>query len=106
MNKKEIEEQVIKNYQDQEKNMILIFAQWCVNHDLDPEALYEAAYPNQMKNDVLLDALELTVSKKESDDIPDDMVLYALQLFGNDDLAFIVQEEIEALAKKREQAGE
>ena len=74
--------------------MILIYAQWCINHDLDPKEMYKKAYPNQLQNDALVDALELTVSKQEADEIADQTVLNVLQLFGNDDLAYIVQEEI------------
>ena len=94
MNKKEHEQRVIENYQNDEKMMILIYAQWCINHDLDPKEMYKKAYPNQLQNDALVDALELTVSKQEADEIADQTVLNVLQLFGNDDLAYIVQEEI------------
>ena len=100
MNKKEIEQRVIENYQNDERMMILMYAQWCINNDLDPKTMYEEAYPSQMKNDALIDALELTVSKEESEDIDDQTVLNVLQLFGNDDLAFIVQEMIEKRKKK------
>lgn len=92
---KEMEEKVIESYQNDEKMMILIYAQWCINNDLEPRALYEQAYPSQMKNNALDEALELTVSKKESEEIPDSTVQNVLQLFGNDDLAFIVQEQID-----------
>ena len=94
MNKKEHEQRVIENYQNDEKMMILIYAQWCINHDLDPKEMYKKAYPNQLQNDALVDALELTVYKQEADEIADQTVLNVLQLFGNDDLAYIVQEEI------------
>lgn len=94
MNNKEHEQRVIENYQNDEKMMILIYAQWCINHDLDPKEMYKKAYPNQLQNDALVDALELTVSKQEADEIADQTVLNVLQLFGNDDLAYIVQEEI------------
>ncbi|RLL42104.1 hypothetical protein D8M04_16110 [Oceanobacillus piezotolerans] len=100
MNKKEIEAHIINKYQADEKMMILVYAQWCVNHDLDPIALYEKAYPNQLKNPVLLETLELTVSKQESEEIADQTVLNILHLFGNDDLAFVVQEEIQQRKKK------
>lgn len=98
-NKKEMEERVIESYKSDEKMMILIYGQWCVNNDLDPRAIYEKTYPDQMKNDALREALELTVSKKESEHIPDETVLNVLQLFGNDDLAFSVQEAIEEREK-------
>ncbi|WP_047983166.1 hypothetical protein [Ornithinibacillus californiensis] len=95
MDKKQIEEKIIENYQNDEKMMILIFAQWCINHDLDPVALYQSAYPNQLKNHILEETMELTVPKNEAEEISDETVLYVLQLFGNDDLAFVVQNEIE-----------
>ncbi|MFD1170288.1 hypothetical protein [Oceanobacillus caeni] len=100
LSKEDKDRQVIENYQENEKMMILVFAQWCINHDLDPEQLYEEAYPNQCKNKVLLEVLENTVSKKESEEIDDQLVIQALQLFGNDDLAFIVQKEIEKRERK------
>ncbi|UJL46995.1 hypothetical protein KFZ58_03365 [Virgibacillus sp. NKC19-16] len=100
MDKKEIEEQVIESYQNDEKMMILIYAQWCINNDLHPNVLYEQAYPAQLRNNTLAETMELTVSKKESEDIDDQTVLQVLQLFGNDDLAFIVQGEIEKREKK------
>lgn len=90
-----MQNQVVEAYRNDEKMMILIFAQWCVNHDQDPIALYSKAYPDQQGNAELNEAVELTVSKKESSSIPDEMVLNALQLFGNNDLAFVVQEIIE-----------
>ncbi|WP_047981009.1 hypothetical protein [Ornithinibacillus contaminans] len=94
MDKKAIEEQVIENYQNDEKMMILIFAQWCVNNGLDPEELYRDAYPGQLKNPALAEALALTVPKNEAEEISDQIVIDVLQLFGNDDLAFVVQAEI------------
>ncbi|WP_407271997.1 hypothetical protein [Radiobacillus sp. PE A8.2] len=90
MDKKYIEDKVIEQYQQDEKMMILIFAQWCINKQLDPIQLYQEAYPNQMKNPVLDEVMELTVTKEESDTIPDESVLHVLQLFGNDDLAIVV----------------
>ncbi|MFD2044325.1 hypothetical protein ACFSTA_10565 [Ornithinibacillus salinisoli] len=95
MDKNEMEERVIESYKNDEKIMILVYAQWCINHDIDPVELYVEAYPNQIKNQALTEAMELTVSKKESEDIPDQTVLNVLQLFGNDDLAFLVQREMD-----------
>lgn len=92
------EKYIIEQYEQEEQMMVLIFAQWCVNYDLDPVALYEQAYPAQMKNKSLQDQLTQTVPKNESEEITTEMVLYALQVFGNDDLAFVVQE---AADKKR-----
>jgi hypothetical protein len=98
MNPKDMEEQIIQNYQRDEKMMILVFAQWCINHNLDPTKLYIQAYPNQTQNDALKEAIELTVPKHESEEIPTETLLGALSLFGNEDLAFIVTE----LMNKRE----
>ena len=94
MNRKEIEAKIIENYQSEENMMILVFAQWCINHDLNPEELYLRAYPSQSDNPVLREAIELTVPKEEAGVIANDTVLNVLSLFGNDDLAFIVSEEI------------
>jgi hypothetical protein len=94
MNQKDLEEKIIKNYQGQEKMMILVFAQWCVNQDLDPEEIYLRAYPNQNTNPALREAIELTVPKEEAGEVSDETLLGVLSLFGNDDLAFIVTEEI------------
>src|SRR5699024_12463324 len=72
--------------------MVLIFAQWCVNRDLDPIELYEQAYPYQMKKKTLQEQLLQTVPKNESEEITTEMVLYTLQFFCNDVLSFVVQE--------------
>ncbi|MDQ0213998.1 hypothetical protein J2S13_000393 [Oikeobacillus pervagus] len=94
MNSKQLEEKIIENYQKDEKMMILVFAQWCMNHHLDPLQLYKKAYPNQMENPALKEALALTVTKEESGPISNETVLGVLSLFGNDELAFIITEEI------------
>ncbi|MEH7336216.1 hypothetical protein V7161_26680 [Neobacillus drentensis] len=94
MNRKIIEEKIIENFKGEEKMMILVFAQWCVNHDLDPEELYLKAYPNQSSNPALREAIELTVPKEEAGEVDDQTLLGVLALFGNDDLAFVVAEEI------------
>ncbi|MGJ9459447.1 hypothetical protein [Oceanobacillus sp. CF4.6] len=95
MDEKEREKQVIENYQKDERMMILVYSQWCINNKLDPVIIYEKAYPGQIKNSTMSEVLELTVPANESEEIPDQTVLNILQLFGNDDLAFIVQEYIE-----------
>jgi len=94
-----IEEQIIKKYQDDEQIMVQLFVQWCINHELNAVELYARAYPEQMRNAALEKVL------KEMDDfeileIDDDTMLDVLQLFGNIDLAFIVSEEIEKLSNK------
>nr|WP_239587114.1 hypothetical protein [Bacillus ectoiniformans] len=95
-----MEEAIISNYQKDEQMMILVFAQWCINHDLDPESVYLRAYPNQTANPALQQALDLTVPREEAGDISNDTVLGVLSLYGNDDLAFVVSEEIQKLTKK------
>lgn len=92
---KQLEEQIIRNYERDEHMMILVFAQWCVNNGLDPVELYRRAYPEQPDNPALRQTLELTVPKEEAGDIPDETLLGVLSLFGNDRLAFAVTEEID-----------
>mgnify|MGYP003457750496 CR=1 FL=1 len=65
MNKKEMEAKIIENYQNEENMMILVFAQWCVNHDLNPEELYLRAYPTQSNNPALKEAIELYYQDEE-----------------------------------------
>ncbi|AJS57900.1 hypothetical protein [Paenibacillus sp. IHBB 10380] len=91
-----LEEQIKQSYRQDEDMMILVFAQWCINNDLDPVQLYSEAYPHQLHNEQLLKVMELTVSKEEAGDIPDDTVLGVLSMFGNDDLAFVVTEAIQS----------
>ncbi|MBM7602271.1 hypothetical protein JOC75_000241 [Metabacillus crassostreae] len=99
MNSKDVENKIIENYQKDENMMILIFAQWCVNHSLDPYEIYVKAYPNQQQNPALKQAIDLTVSKEEAGEIPDQTLLNVLSLFGNEDLAFVVSEEISNIKK-------
>ncbi|WP_150275805.1 hypothetical protein [Paenibacillus tepidiphilus] len=99
--RKAMEQQIIESYKQEEEMMILVFAQWCVNNDLDPQALYLQAYPDQESNAALGRALALTVSKEEAGDITNDTVLGVLSLFGNDDLAYVVTEAIAAKADNR-----
>lgn len=91
------DKQIINNYLRDEQMMILIFAQWCVNHDLDPNQLYKKAYPQQSSNAALEQALANTVSKEESECITDETLLTVLSVFGNEELAFIITEEITKL---------
>ncbi|HSU79730.1 MAG TPA: hypothetical protein VLK78_04885 [Candidatus Angelobacter sp.] len=92
MRSKELEEQIIANYMRDEKMMILIFAQWCINNDLDPIKLYEKAYPDQIENAALKEAMDLTVPKSEAGEIASQTVLNVLSMFGNEELAFLVTE--------------
>ncbi|QRG67153.1 hypothetical protein [Brevibacillus choshinensis] len=99
MNRKEMEEQVIQAYQRDEGMMILVFAQWCVNHGLDAQEIYRRAYPQQAANPLLAQMMDNTVPKEEAEEIPDATLLGVLSLFGNDDLAFVVSEEMEQRKK-------
>ncbi|MGP4062315.1 hypothetical protein [Halobacillus sp. H74] len=103
MDRKEIDEQVIYQYKQDEQKMILIFAQWCVNNELDPFEIYKKAYPNQSNNTALADAAELTLTPNEAYQIPVETLLEVLSLFGNDDLAFVVNEEWSRLERKNKQ---
>ncbi len=98
---RDIQQQVVQNYQRDEQMMILVFAQWCVNHDLDPLVLYRKAYPDQMSNAVLQQTLDLTVSKEEAGDIDDSTLLGVLSMFDNDELAYVVSQEMDRITKNR-----
>lgn len=95
MHSKDLEAHIINSYKEDEQMMILVFAQWCVNHDLDPIETYHLAYPGQSSNYELKQAVALTVSKEEAGDISDDTLLGVLSMFGNDDLSFVVTELIQ-----------
>ncbi|SFD71934.1 hypothetical protein SAMN05216378_1128 [Paenibacillus catalpae] len=99
MNSKEMEQIIIERYKQDEDTMILVFAQWCVNHGLDAVELYMRAYPHQVSNGRLLETLALTAPKEEAGDIDDETVLQVLSLFGNEELAFVVSEEIDRRLK-------
>lgn len=86
-----MENKVIEQYEADENMMIQIYVQWCINHDINPLELYNRAYPNQASNNVILELMETT--EKNSTIIDTDTVLNVLQLFGNDDLAYVVSEE-------------
>ena len=105
MNREDISKKVIETYQADEKMMVLVYAQWCINNGLDPIALYRKAYPHQADNPVLTEAMELTVPKEEAGPIENETVMGVLSLFGNDDLAFVVAEEIQNLQKRNTSRG-
>ncbi|MFC0188702.1 hypothetical protein ACFFJY_10415 [Fictibacillus aquaticus] len=90
--KENMTEQIIENYKKDEGMMILVFAQWCVNNDLDPKALYLSVYPDQTGNDYVLHMLEQTVPKEEAEMIEASTAAAVLSLFGNEELAFAVSE--------------
>lgn len=88
------DELVIQKYQEDEQMMILLFVQWCINHNLDATELYARAYPQQGVNPALQKTLS-EITDKEKIEIDDETMLDVLQLFGNFELALILSEEIE-----------
>ena len=92
------DEYIIKKYQQDEQVMVQLFVQWCTNHRLNAAELYQRAYPGQLQSPVLTAAIEQ--ADTEELDIDHETLLDVLQMFGNDDLAFVVSEEIEKLPKK------
>ncbi|ANU24466.1 hypothetical protein [Planococcus donghaensis] len=95
MNNENRDEYIIKKYQQDELIMVQLFVQWCMNYDRDPAELYQRAYPGQLLSPVLTEAIEQ--SDIEPLEVDHHTLLEILQLFGNDDLAFVVSEEIEKL---------
>ncbi|WP_421385067.1 hypothetical protein ACOJQI_09960 [Bacillus salacetis] len=94
MNHQSSEKEIIQKYQQDEKMMILAFAQWCINHEIDPVDVYSNAYPQQGENPLLKEALESTVPKEESEDIPLPSLFAVLEMYGNEELAFALSEMI------------
>lgn len=97
---KNISEQIIQKYKEDETLMIRLFVQWCKNHDLEPNALYKKAYPYQLKNEALKNVIE-TDDGFDEFYIDNETILDILQLFGNEDLAFVVSDEIQLLQRKK-----
>jgi hypothetical protein len=100
MEYKNIDEQIIQKYQEDEQLMIRLFVQWCANNELHPHELYSRAYPGQPENETMKKIIEEAKFEVEID-IDNETMLDVLQLFGNDDLAFIVTDELERLSKKK-----
>src|SRR5699024_12880802 len=92
---------VIAQYEADEEMMVLIFEQWCVNHQLDPVQLYEEDYPNQQANKLLQKVLEKTTEKNEAVDIPTEVELHVLQEQGNEHLAMVVTAQEETTQNKK-----
>ncbi|WP_040759884.1 hypothetical protein [Sporosarcina newyorkensis] len=93
---RDINEQIIQKYKEDETLMIRLFVQWCSNHELDPQILYRNAYPDQPSNTALLKVMEEDDGLDELQ-IDNETMLDVLQLFGNEDLAFAVADEIQRL---------
>lgn len=99
--KKAQEEAVIKHYEEQEQTMILLFCQWCTNHELDPAMLYKEAYPDQLIPKQLEELKEQTIEKEAGLDIDTGLLLDVMSQFNNHDLAFIVSRYDEKLKKQQ-----
>ncbi|MDW0109776.1 hypothetical protein [Sporosarcina aquimarina] len=93
---KNIDEQIIQKYKEDETLMVRLFVQWCANHNLDPQLLYKKAYPEQAANAVLKEVIESDDGFEELH-IDNETMLDVLQMFGNEDLAFVVADEIQRL---------
>lgn len=101
---KKTQEKIVEVYRQEEDMMILVYAQWCINNDLDPAELYTQAYPQQHANERLARGMELTVSKEEAGDITDETLLGVLSMFGNEDLGMVVSEAIEQKKKNKRES--
>lgn len=101
MEPKDLTELIIQKYKEDETLMVRLFVQWCANHALDPHALYKKAYPQQGTNPALTKVIE---DDEGFDDlyIDNETMLDVLQLFGNDDLAFVVSDEMQNFASTDE----
>ncbi|MBN6187856.1 hypothetical protein JQN58_13210 [Aneurinibacillus sp. BA2021] len=99
-NQKDVERKLTEMYQRDTNAMVLVFAQWCVNHDIDPLALYQEAYPEQPVSAELQSMAALTVPKEEAGEIATDTLLAVLMMFDNERLAAVVQEKADAFEKK------
>ncbi|WP_432357923.1 hypothetical protein [Sporosarcina sp. UB5] len=94
-----INEQIIQQYKEDETLMIRLFVQWCSNNELDPHTVYKKAYPDQMENAALQEVIESDDGFEEFH-IDNETMLDVLQLFGNEDLAFVVADEMERQSRK------
>lgn len=84
-----IDEFIIQKYREEEDLMIRLFIQWCENYELDPHVVYMQAYPEQQQNERLTDLL-LAAEEEESFIIDDEAMFDVLQMYGNDELAFVM----------------
>uniref|UniRef100_UPI00406C62B4 hypothetical protein n=1 Tax=Paenisporosarcina sp. FSL H8-0542 TaxID=2921401 RepID=UPI00406C62B4 len=97
MDQKTMTDYIIQKYQEDEHVMIQLFVQWCQNYEIDPLSLYQKAYPTQGANETLKSIIE---NNEPIDlDIDSGTLIEILQMFGNDDLAFMVSEEANKLKK-------
>ncbi|AYC30214.1 hypothetical protein [Paenisporosarcina cavernae] len=95
MRNNEMTDFIIKKYQEDEQIMIQLFVQWAKNNQLNSQELYKQAYPHQAKNKALQDVLD---SVEPIDlEIDTATLIHLLQLFGNDDLAYVVSNKAEEM---------
>ncbi|WP_147804982.1 hypothetical protein [Alkalicoccus halolimnae] len=99
--KSETEKKIIESFKQDEKMMAHVFAQWCVNHDQDPAEIYASVY-GSADNQVLREAIDLTVPKEEAGPIETETLLGVLSLFGNEGLA----EEVTKIKYKNQKKDE
>lgn len=85
-----INQWIVQKYQQDEQTMILLFAQWCVNHHVNALSLYRLAYPEQPENLLLKQALKLTLPAEESPVISTELLQEVLLLFEQVDLAQLI----------------
>ena len=99
MDFKNIDEQVIQKYQQDEQLMIRLFVQWCANNEVGSPRVIQTCISKATRK--CHHEENHRRSRSEDDiDIDNETMLDVLQLFGNEDLAFIVADEIERLSKK------
>lgn len=94
LNQQSIQDFIIQKYQDEEKTMVHLFVEWCRAHEYDPHTIYHTAYPEQGENPILSEIYKELQDQKPLH-IQTDTLLNVLQIFGNDELAFVITELIE-----------
>ncbi len=99
MNPKQLQEFIIQKYQDEERTMVHFFIEWCREHQHNSHEVYQLAYPNQPENPIISE-LSAELNEQAPLHIPTDTLLEVLQVFGNDELAFVISELI-AQAKQQ-----
>lgn len=99
MDQKQLQEFIIQKYQDEERTMVHLFIEWCRENEHDPHAVYHLAYPEQQENAIIIELMK-ELSEQEPLHIPNHTLLEVLQMFGNDELAFVITELIEKSEKK------
>lgn len=100
MNRSERDQYIIERYQAGEAEMILLFVEWCHHHKLDPLEIYREAYPNQELPENLIEINQDKLESNDTFELKTALLLDVLQLYGNDDLAFVVSNYAEKLSKK------